>query len=60
MGVTGRFKNEALPLTMKHVSRYGTMERDSQTGVGGRGQPAPDSSGDGDALADAGEDFGTQ
>ena len=60
MGVTGRFKSAALSLTMKHVLRYGTMERDTQTGVGRGGEPAADSAGDGDALADLKEDSETQ
>jgi hypothetical protein len=60
MGVAGRFKSAALSLTMKHVLRYGTMERDTQTGVGGRCEPAADSVGEWDALADLEEDAGTQ
>jgi acyl carrier protein len=33
--VTGRFKSAASSLTMKHVSQYGRLERDSQESVGG-------------------------
>ena len=49
--VTGRFKSAASSLTMKHVSQYGRLERDSQTRIDGRSESAADSSRDEDALA---------
>src|SRR5690606_27256600 len=58
--VTGRFKSAASSLTMKHVSQYGRLERDTETGVGRRSEPAADSAGDEVALADVEEDSGTQ
>ena len=57
---TSRYSLGRKWLFKKRVSQYGTMERDSQTGVGGRSEPAADSSGDEDALADVEEGSGTQ
>jgi hypothetical protein len=60
MGVTRVLEKAKPPLTMKHVLSYGTMERDTQTSIGGGGESWTDSSGDGDALADAEKDTGAQ
>ena len=60
MGVTWVLEEVEPPLTMKHVSSYGTMERDTQTSIGRRGESWTDSSGDRDALADVEKDPGAQ
>jgi hypothetical protein len=36
--------------TLKHALSYGTMERDTQAGVGGGGEPGTDSPGDPDEV----------
>ena len=58
--MTRRFKSMAFSLTMKHVSQYERLDRDSQKSVGGGREPAADSPGDGDAPEDVEEDSGTR
>lgn len=45
---------------MEHVSHYGRLERDTETGVGRGSEPEEDPSGDGNALVDAEEDPGAR
>jgi|GEM_PF-5895135 len=45
-------------INLKHVLQYGKLGRDSQESVGGRGESAGDSPGDGDALENLEEDSG--